>query len=84
MKELQHASFYWKRYRFQNTINSEHIIEHAICVILMLVGVKTSSFDIFYDDVEPPPIEEDTAARAVDAGSSGESKTPKPLGIGQN
>ena len=47
--------YLWKKYRKEkSTFDYKHVVEHAICVILILLGVNYLHSSIFYNGVSPP------------------------------
>jgi cytoskeletal protein RodZ len=76
--ENQCRPYLWKKYRKEkSTFDYKNVVEHAICVILILLGVNYLHSSIFYNGVSPPlfgDADDDTKKSEDEAKKSKDSK----------
>jgi hypothetical protein len=53
MKRLQNETYQWKRHGFSDIYNNKSIVEHTLCIILILAGVDKIRTGIIYNGVSP-------------------------------
>jgi hypothetical protein len=58
----QYDTFFWKRRGYISIEDPKSVVEHMICVVLILTGVDKICTGVVYDGVTPPPPVPETEA----------------------
>jgi hypothetical protein len=63
LKSYENKIYSWKRDGYDILSNEKNIIEHTLCVILIVAGVDNLKGSVMYDGIRPPPLVEDTTEK---------------------
>jgi hypothetical protein len=57
IKSYENKIYSWKRDGYDILTNEKNVVEHTLCVILVVAGVDNLKASVMYDGIHPPPLE---------------------------
>jgi hypothetical protein len=67
--------FQWQKQGYHSVVNEKNLVEHMVCIILIVAGVETLSGPVLYDNVIPPM---PGLEKQDETGDEDQSQTPSP------